>query len=225
MSPVVRDSGRLVAGVAVIALGALFLMDNAGLVHAFQVLLWSPLLLSVYGVARLAGRRRSVAAGLLLTFLGVWFTLGNLGLIHVSLWPIILILIGGVLVARSRGLQRSGRDQPGDPSPDLNAFALWSGTVRSVTARDFRGGEVTAVMGGHQIDFRQARMAGGTAVIELLVIMGGVEIRVPEDWSVSCDCLPILGGVENRAKSTPGGSGGHLTLNGLILMGGIEVKN
>ena len=80
-------------------------------------------------------------------------------------------------------------------------------------------------MGGHDIDLRGAGIAGDAAVIDLFVIWGGVEIKVPPDWKVSCEALPIMGGVDDRSKAPAGEARGHLVLKGLIVMGGVEIKN
>ena len=76
-----------------------------------------------------------------------------------------------------------------------------------------------------EIDLRPARMAGPSAVIDLFVIMGGVDMRVPEDWTVSCEAVPIMGGVEDRTRPPAGEPKGRLILRGFIMMGGVEVKN
>ena len=47
----------------------------------------------------------------------------------------------------------------------------------------FRGADLIAVMGGCEIDLRQAAI-NGEAVIDVFCMWGGIEIRVPEDWTV-----------------------------------------
>ena len=225
--PLFRLTGRLVFGLAVIALGAILTLDNLGYVEAGEILRWWPLLPLAYGVARLTGFccRTSVGVGLMFTAAGVWFLLAELHIIHYSLWglwPLAMIALGVSLVGRSIGRQRGGAE---DVASTLNAFAFMSGTNRKIVARDFRGGEVTAVMGGHDIDLRGAQTAGGPATIDLFVMWGGVDFRVPEDWKVSCEALPLMGGVDDHSRIPAGEPKGHLVLKGLILMGGVEVKN
>jgi hypothetical protein len=224
-----RITGRLFLGLAIIALGVLFTLDNLGLAHAGAVLRWWPLLLLVYGLVRLSGFccRRNLVVGGLFTLVGAWLLLHALGLVEQSLWdlwPVFLIALGVSMVLRAMSRQR-GVGPGEDTSSSLNAFAFWSGIERKVVTQDFRGGDVTAVMGGHDLDLRPARIASGPAVIDLFVWWGGVDIRVPQDWKVSCEALPIMAGIEDQTRPPAGEAKGHLILKGLVVMGGVEVKN
>ncbi len=107
----------------------------------------------------------------------------------------------------------------------LNTFVMWSGLERKVASQEFRGGDVTAVMGGAEIDLRQARLAGGEAVIEVLVLWGGVDLFVPADWRVTVEAMPFMGGIEDSTRLVAGDARGHLVVKGLVMMGGVEVKN
>jgi hypothetical protein len=60
---------------------------------------------------------------------------------------------------------------------------LLGGFERRVHTQDFRGGEVTAVMGGCALDLRGASMTG-EAIINVFAFWGGVTLKVPPDWTV-----------------------------------------
>jgi hypothetical protein len=109
----------------------------------------------------------------------------------------------------------------------LNEFAIMGGGDRIVRSQDFRGGEVTAIMGGFAIDLRGAAIAGDSATINVFTLWGGVELKVPEDWSVVISAVPILGGTTNSARAFRQGDAAAKTLivKGTAIMGGIEVKN
>ena len=222
-------AGRLIFGLVVIGLGVLFLMDELGIMNASEVLRWWPAAMLAYGLMRLTGTlcRQHPVSGVIFTLIGGWLLLRNLGAIPYGLrdfWPVVLIALGVVMV--SGGLRRGrGATGPAESASTLSAFAFWSGVDRKVVATDFQGGDVTAFMGGHDIDLRPARMAGETAVIDLFVVMGGVDMRIPEDWTVSCEAVPIMGSVEDRTRPPAGEVRGRLILRGFILMGGVEVKN
>jgi predicted membrane protein len=100
------------------------------------------------------------------------------------------------------------------------------GGERVVRSQDFRGGEVTAILGGFEIDLRGAGIAGDSATIEVFALFGGVELRVPEDWDVAVHGTPILGAVINSAKAGIGTVPTKtLVIRGSAIMGGVEVKN
>jgi hypothetical protein len=227
--PGVYGPSRLTFGLLVIALGVLFMLDNLGIARAGDILRWWPALLVVYGVARITGWncRVHLASGVLFTILGSWMLLHTFHLVRLGildLWPLVLILLGASMVTGT--LQRARSSRGGDDaSPSLNALALLSGVQRKVVAQDFRGGDITAIMGGHEIDLRPARMAEGQAVLDLFVWWGGVELRVPEDWRVSVEAQPIMGAVVDETRAPIGEARGVLVLRGLVVMGGVEVKN
>ena len=171
-----------------------------------------------------------------------------------DLWPILLLLVGGSLVwqalanRRSSGVgagedsaaeqalagareglaaSRLGREGPTESGSVLNEFAIMGGGDRVVRSQDFRGGEITAIMGGFGIDLRGAAIAGDSATIHIFTLWGGVDLKVPEEWNVVMAGAPILGVFTNSAKSFRQGDAAAKTLfiRGAAIMGGVEVKN
>ncbi len=98
-----------------------------------------------------------------------------------------------------------------------------SGNNLSVVSQDFRNGDVTALMGGIEIDFRQASIQS-VATLHVLAVMGGIEIKVPSDWVVECRAVAFLGGVEDKTVP-PAQATKRLVIDGFVMMGGVEVSN
>lgn len=109
-------------------------------------------------------------------------------------------------------------------SSRIDTVAVMAGsTLRDDTA-DFQGGEVTVVMGGLEIDLRNAAMLQPEAVLNVFVLFGGLVVKVPTGWSVVSRGAPILGGLED--KTVPGMAATHrLVIDGYVIMGGVEIKN
>lgn len=110
----------------------------------------------------------------------------------------------------------------------VNLIAVLGETRRASNDRPFRGGEMTAVMGGCNLDLRHATLpAGVEARLNLLGLMAGHEIRVPAGWSVISDVIPIMGGVDDKRISpvAAGEDAPRLRLTGFIVMGGVVIKN
>jgi predicted membrane protein len=229
---------RLIVGLAIALFGVVLVLDRLNLVIADQVLRWWPVVIVAVGAMIFNQSRRTGAGvnGVIIMIIGGWLLLNSLGILRVRFWemfwPMILIGIGSVLV--SQALRRRTREVAGaDSDNTLAVLAVMSGVKRISTAQHFRGGEVTALMGGAQIDLRQATIPPGEeAVIDFFVVMGGGEIRVPPSWTVVTPLVPVMGGLDDkRNESLPVAEGigarpaPRLVLRGLIVMGGFEIKN
>ena len=105
-------------------------------------------------------------------------------------------------------------------------FSLLSSSKRRWGKSVFRGAETTAFMGGCELDLRDALMSSGElAVVDVFVIMGGVNIFVPPNWTVSQEVVPLLGGVHDKTRSMPSNPAQHLLVRGTVVMGGVEISN
>ncbi len=125
----------------------------------------------------------------------------------------------------------TGTAVPQSASGPLSMFAVWSSTRRASSAQHFEGGDITAIMGGAQLDLRLAAIpAGRDAVIDVTTVMGGVELFVPAHWEVSTPIMPFLGAVEDErlppiqtdAARLPQG---RLVIRGFVLLGGLHIKS
>jgi predicted membrane protein len=105
-------------------------------------------------------------------------------------------------------------------------FSLLSSSKRRWGKSVFRGAETTAFMGGCELDLRDALMSSGElAVVDVFVIMGGVNIFVPPNWTVSQEIVPLMGGVHDKTRSVPSNPAQHLLVRGTVVMGGVEISN
>ena len=100
---------------------------------------------------------------------------------------------------------------------------LLSGFKRRLTTPNFRGGEITALMGGCDLDLRQSSISG-EAVVNVFSMFGGVTIKVPVDWTVVLQGTPIMGGFEEKTVP-PATPDKRLIVRGYAIMGGLEVRN
>ncbi len=82
-----------------------------------------------------------------------------------------------------------------------------------------------AVMGGVELDLREAQFAEGVTEIEVLAFWGGVEIYVPTGVRVESTGLGIMGGFSiGSADADPGPNAPVLRINGVAIMGGVDAK-
>lgn len=223
-------SPGLVLGTVILAAGIILFLDRLDILEAREVFRFWPMALIALGIARLvqpggAGR----VWGFLLVFFGALLQFDRLGYERIGmheLWPLVLVAVGLLLLWNAIEARRGGA--PARSLSMLNAWAILGGGELRNSAQDFQGGEVLAIFGGYNVDLRQAAMAGDEAVIYANALFGGVEIKVPESWSVSMQGVPILGGYSDQShhpKLEDGANVKRLIVKGLAMFGGVEVKN
>lgn len=225
-------SAQLVFGISIIVLGLLFTLDNLELIEAREYLRFWPVIFILVGLAKFIQPTgtpgRVFGAGLIL--LGSLMVLDLLDVLSFrfwDLWPVFIILFGYNLVRGARGRRRVMEGSPplhSDSDSYIKGFAFMGGVVRSSSSQDFRGGEVTAIMGGFELDLRRASMKE-EARLEIFTFWGGVEIKVPEDWAIVVEGVPIMGGIEDKTRSPKGGATKKLVIAGNVVMGGTEISN
>ena len=214
--------GRLFFGTLIIAVGTLFLLDAIDVLSAGEILSdWWPSVIIFAGlISWIANPRHWVVAGLII-LVGVAFLLASLDLADIGaiVWPTVIIVVG-VLVIFGRGL--GSRTEVGDTISNFNVF---SGSELASHSDNFKGGSVSAVFGGAEIDLTDATPAPD-ASLDVFTAFGGIEIQVPQGWQVDIKGLPIFGGFDNvTAKEQLGPDAPLLTINATALFGGIEIKH
>lgn len=218
--------GSAILGLGVLALGAVMLLDNFGVVDGEELFDYWPVFLILIGISHLvrpAGSRRLVA-GIIWIAVGAIVLLSNQGLISFEiwdLWPVVLLIIGGSLILRPFRRGRSAGENVGV----FEAMAILGGAHRRLAVADFQGGDATAVLGGCDIDLRDCGSEGGPAEIDTFAFWGGIEIRVPEDWDVQVRGLAVLGAYEDKRRAGSGEGRKVLIVRGTAIMAGVEVKN
>ncbi len=241
-------SSRLVFGLALMGLGALWTLDQLHMLDAARVLAWWPLVVLAWGSAVFTGlgtHRRP-------TLGGIWIAVGVVGLLdHLQVWrfsladllPLFLVFVGGLIVARGwRGSRyergqaappgggagaapRGGFDSAIAPDARANLFALLTGQERRITSQAFVGGEASAILGGLTIDLRGAQLAQGHAMLDLFAMWGGIEVLAPAGWRVVSRVTPLLGAVVDSMPEPSGPDAPTLELRGIAVMGGVDVRS
>jgi hypothetical protein len=141
-----------------------------------------------------------------------------------DLWPLFLVFQGAHLVWRGFGITR--RPLSTDSRANVSGLAIMGGVEQRSTSQSFEGGDLTAILGGCEIDVRKASIAPGTeAVIDVFAMWGGIDMKIPEDWTVVNRVSAVMGGVEDKTESTDPSSSKRLVLRGIVLMGGVSLKN
>lgn len=85
---------------------------------------------------------------------------------------------------------------------------------------------VVTVLGGAELDFREAILPGKEVVLRAVSVLGGVELTVPPEMRVIDNGVAILGGREIAGQSaeSAGVDAPVLRIEGFCLLGGVEVR-
>ena len=105
----------------------------------------------------------------------------------------------------------------------VRLFALLWGADRRVRG-PVSHVEVSAVMGGCDLDLREAVPTVDPIAIQVFAMWGGIDIRIPPGWVVEIEAWPILGGVVDNTQA-PALPAHRVILRGMAFMGGVEIKN
>ncbi len=104
-------------------------------------------------------------------------------------------------------------------------IGIMGAAIRAGRWRPARSTLAIGVMGGSELDFRNAALPPGVTEVTAVAVMGGVEIIVPPDVHVETAGMGILGGFEDKSEDaeyitdlTP-----VIRIKGIACMGGIEI--
>jgi hypothetical protein len=104
--------------------------------------------------------------------------------------------------------------------------AVMSGAERRGQWRLPRRLRAVAIMGGIELDFRDAVFPAGVTEVSVLCLMGGCEVIVPPGVHVECGGIGIMGGFDtvDRMPPTTDPDEPVLRIKGLAMMGGLHLE-
>ena len=222
-------NSRKFFGALLVALGVGYICQLLNIFDFSTIIsTWWPLIIIIIGFMQLFKKSTSKTGAIILIAIGTIIQLNKLETnIHIGefFWPVILILIGlKVLIPHSTF--KNANEVTDDI---IDYFVAFSGINVKVFSSNFRGGSITALFGGGDIDLRNAVLSNEGAVIDAFAAFGGVDIKVPTDWKVVTTGFPIFGGFENKtntsATSAVLNTSQVLKVRCTAIFGGIDIKN
>jgi hypothetical protein len=217
-----RPPVQVFLGVLIVAVGVIALLIQLDVVDLDlgQVFAdWWPLIVIGVGVVALVTVPRAWVGPTVIIAVGVFFLLRTLDVIDINiweLWPVALILVGLSLLT-SFGRRTSEEDT-------INSTVIWWGSERRTRSQQFKGGSLTAIMGGIEVDLREANIVD-KAEIAIFALWGGVEVKVPPTWRVRVSGLPLLGGWEDKTTIPLEDGPPELIVHVTAIMGGAEITS
>jgi predicted membrane protein len=232
-----KNDGLPVIGIFLVGLGLVFLLDRLHIIpHHLRSLIisWQALLIFI-GFTNLF-RAKSRFPGVVLILIGSAFLIPDAINIPFEtrqrIWPIVLITVGLAIVFKARKFKHPeifhAHDTTINDSEKIDEVAIFGGGKRVISSKNLKGGNITAIFGGLEIDLTDAEIGGDTAVIEVSAIFGGATVIVRPDWDVQVQVTSILGGFSDERKIYKGDvnpNAKRLIIKGAAIFGGGEVKS
>lgn len=239
-----RPSTGTFFGLLLIVVGAFWVLHNTGVLN-FRIRVWWPLILIVIGLLHLYHHRRIFDFfSMLMIGLGIIFLLTGNNIIDRheiwKYWPIILVVLGiSIVFNRGRGLapryyckidlnkgaKKEGEGSRASSDDRLDESTIFGSISKKITNKSFKGGTVSVIFGGAEIDLRSAQLAEEGATLDISSIFGGVDLRIPESWVVQTRSSAILGGVDAKYSNTEDNTGKRLVINAAAIFGGVDISN
>lgn len=231
---------RSLFGILLVIAGALLMLNNFDIIpHEVGRLIfrWPMILIGIGTVHLLSDKRK--ANGWILIIIGfvsmLFFTdvlqlLNNpfdfdIKDIKEVIWPAALVAVGGIILF-SKNRSRSCSVAEMDSNDYLDEMNIFGGGNRVVSSQNFKGGKITNMFGGSEIDLSRATPTENGAVLDVITMFGGSKILVPADWDVSVEVTSILGGFSDKRNNitTDPMTSKRLVVKGVAIFGGGEVK-
>jgi predicted membrane protein len=198
---------------------------------------WQMLLIAIGFVSMFGSGNR--IPGMILIFIGGFFLIPEIFVMHISFshlfWPLILIALG-LMILSQRGprnwlghIRKGKENDAGATIMDegyINETNIFSGSKHKVINQVFRGGKVSNIFGGTEIDLTHATLPEGQTELAIDCIFGGITLIVPDDWRIILNINSVMGGFSDKRLRIGQSSdpGKVLIIRGSAIFGGGEIK-
>ncbi|WP_199118540.1 LiaF domain-containing protein [Pedobacter sp. ASV28] len=257
----INRSGKVWAGLFIIGIGSLLLLNNFGLHLPHWIFKWSTLLIAI---GLFVGARHNFrnSGWFIMVLIGSYFTLRDIfrdyDMSNIVL-PLMLVVLGLYLILKPKGTnnfhkerwkRRNDRfnrrferldsfsspnpNEPAAPNHDktysnhdyIDSVNVFGGSQQTIFSKNLKGGEITAIFGGGDLNLTQADFQG-EIVIDVTAIFGGLKVIIPPTWQIKSEVTAIFGGVDDKRAIQPIEQDQNklVILRGVVLFGGVEIKN
>lgn len=235
------------SGLIIVLIGIAFLINTLNLDLPSWIFSWSNFLILIGIFIGLRNNFKGIAwLGLIL--IGAYNTIENMHLdFDISKYALGFgfVIFGAYLIFKPKGtlkVKRKNRYADGfnpasgsetininqnlDGNDFVEATAVFGGSNQIVYSKNLKGGDVTVVFGGADLNFIQADFTESIA-LDVTAIFGGIKLVVPQNWIIKSNVTPIFGSVEDkRGHLIPTGEVQKtLVIDGTVMFGGIEIKS
>ncbi len=230
---------RNLAAILLIVAGAVLFLETFDIVDInlkYYIFSWKTLLIAIGLIVIVSSNNK--LPGYIMVGLGFLFWLPsifeyNVGLSQVF-WPVILIAIGLIIISRRnkhdslmRGHNQNRENDGSYHNEYIDDVSIFGGGVKRFSSQNLKGGNITAIFGGSEIDLIASQMSSEGTVIDMFTMFGGTKLIVPGSWQVKSEATSLFGGFTDKRHIKPEQviSDKVLLIKGVVIFGGVEIKN
>jgi predicted membrane protein len=248
----IHRRGKIMGGLLIVTIGSLFLARELGVEMPQWLFTWKMLLVS-FGLV-LAVKHKFLHPGwIILVVVGGAFLISDIYPdlnIRPILWPILIIVVGLIVLFKPRSKysfkarqewrkwhrhhhihERHRHDFFNREEPTKEDFidstAFMAGVKKNILSKSFKGGDITNIFGGSELNLTQADFEG-KANLEITQVFGGTKLVVPANWEIRSELVTVFGSVEDKRPVQPA-TGVEpvkvLILTGTTFFGGIDIRS
>jgi predicted membrane protein len=240
--------GKLYGGIFIVIIGSLFLLRELGFIFPPWLFTWKMLLIVIGVFSGFKNKFRN-PSWLFFILIGSAFLLSDIYpelSIKPFIWPVLVILVGLTMIFKRKRhapwkkwsrhhhhhyhkYQRYKQyfETQATDEDSIESVAVMSGIKKNILTKNFKGGEVTVVFGGSELNLSQADF-NEKATLEINQVFGGTKLIIPAHWEIKSELVSIFGSVDDKRSIPPINTNEPrkvLTLTGSIVFGGIEIKS
>jgi predicted membrane protein len=175
---------------------------------------------------------------LILVLIGTIFLLGDLFPafpMRYYAFPIALIVIGLWIIFNPNrvgnrksvvGAEHENGNAGYSRDEYLDSVSFFGGVRKVILSKDFKGGDVTSIFGGTELDLSQADI-NGRIVLDVTQVLGGTKLIVPPHWDIKSELVSVFGGIADKRniQSVTINPDKILILKGTSVFGGIDIRS
>ncbi|PIQ08707.1 MAG: hypothetical protein COW71_10280 [Ignavibacteriales bacterium CG18_big_fil_WC_8_21_14_2_50_31_20] len=215
-----------IVGIFIIIIGSLFLLKNFGVLPQeffWKIFGWQAIIILI-GIIFYFNSNKSIGVTLIVLGILSWIP---------DIWPVLIIALGVFVIIKNKtnyfsNAKAENSSDIYDPNQMINDVSIFGGAKKSYQIDKFKGGNITAIFGGSEIDLSDCTLADGSNKLNIFFLFGGSNIKVPSSWKVLIEVTPILGAFTDRRiiqQSQVFDNSKTLIISGVTIFGGGELKN
>jgi predicted membrane protein len=241
-------NSRAWAGLILLALGGLLLMQHLGMPLPFKIIVNWQIILILIGFISGVRHRFHGGAWLIMMLVGGFFYIDEYYPamhIHEFMWPIVFIALGLLFILRPHRSKYHNYFEKkywkkkeewkeaykarysGDNQDDfIDATSILGGIKKNILSKDFKGGDVVNFFGGTELNLSQTDI-NGRVVLEVTQVFGGTKLIIPSHWDVKTEMISLFSGIEDRRPLDASAVDPNkvLLLKGTSVFGGIDIRS